>query len=97
VLARDIRTCRPGQAHYTIWSDDDGYVIEDGVILRLSQDEFLLTAAEPNLAYLKAGSGVVGEIEDESDAYAASPSRARAREILVKLAPEIGGIGYFQV
>ncbi|MGH8947299.1 MAG: aminomethyl transferase family protein, partial [Acidimicrobiia bacterium] len=53
VLARDIRKCRPGQAHYTMWCDDDGWVVEDGVILRHSDDEFLLTAAEPNMAYLQ--------------------------------------------
>ena len=34
VLARDIRTCRPGQAQYTIWCDDRGYVNEDGVVFR---------------------------------------------------------------
>ena len=25
----------PGQAQYTIWCDDRGFVLEDGVILRL--------------------------------------------------------------
>ena len=34
VLARDIRTCAPGNAQYTAWCDDRGFVIEDGVILR---------------------------------------------------------------
>ena len=51
VLARDIRTCRPGRAQYTIWCDDGGFVLEDGVVFRHADDEFLLTAAEPNLAY----------------------------------------------
>jgi aminomethyltransferase len=60
VLARDIRTCRPGRAQYTIWCDDDGYVLEDGVVLRLADDEFLLTAARPNLAYLESLVGNVG-------------------------------------
>ena len=52
VLSRDIRSCRPGQAHYTIWCDDRGFVNEDGVVYRLSDDDFLLTAAQPNLAHL---------------------------------------------
>ena len=34
VLARDIRTCPPGHAQYTVWCDDRGFVVEDGVILR---------------------------------------------------------------
>ena len=37
VLARDIGTCGPGQAQYTIWCDGDGYVIEDGMIFRSYQ------------------------------------------------------------
>ena len=53
VLARDIRRCEPGHAQYTAWCDDRGFIVEDGVVLRLAPDEFLLTAAEPNLAYLR--------------------------------------------
>jgi aminomethyltransferase len=99
VLTRDIRKCRPGQAHYTAWSDDEGWLIEDGVILRHSDDEFLLTAAEPNLAYFEdlVGSLSVG-IEDVSDEYGALALQGPyAREILVKLAPEMEGIGYFHL
>ena len=47
MLARDIRACRDGQAQYTLWCDDRGFVIEDGVVFRHSSDHFLLTAAEP--------------------------------------------------
>ena len=45
VLARDPRTAKPGQAQYTIWCDDRGYVVEDGVLLRHGRDEFVLTSA----------------------------------------------------
>ena len=80
VLARDIRTCAPGQAQYTAWCDDRGFVIEDGVILRTGPDEFLLTAAEPNLAWF---ADLVGRervtIEEVTDESACSRSRARAR------------------
>src|SRR5688572_2007668 len=69
VLARDIRRCAPGRAQYTIWCDGDGYVIEDGVVLRLSSDEFILTAARPNLAYFShLALGLEVEIVDESAA-----------------------------
>ena len=34
VLTRDIRTCQPGHAQYTVWCDDRGFVVEDGVVLR---------------------------------------------------------------
>jgi len=99
MLARDIRKCRPGQAHYTAWCDDAGYVVEDGVILRHSEDEFLLTAAEPNMAYLEdlRGSKSV-EFEDVSDEYGALALQGPyARVILEQLAPEMAQIGYFHL
>ena len=46
VLARDINTCRDGQAQYTLWLDERGYVIEDGVIFRFASDDFILTSAQ---------------------------------------------------
>lgn len=99
VLARDIRKCRPGQAHYTLWCDNEGYVVEDGVILRMSEDEFLLTAAEPNMAYLQDLVGPKSvEIEDVSDQIGALALQGPyALEILKKLAPEVEGIGYFHL
>ena len=33
-LTRDITTCRPGQAQYTAWCDDRGFVMHDGVAFR---------------------------------------------------------------
>jgi aminomethyltransferase len=99
ILTRDIRKCRPGQAHYTAWCDDDGWVIEDGVILRHSADEFMLTAARPNMAYLqdlaRPLAVIVEDVSDELGALALQgPS---AREILKQLAPEVEGIGYFHL
>src|SRR5690606_27165044 len=77
----------------------DGYVVEDGVVFRHSDDEFVLTCALPNLAYLTA---LIGhnrvEIEDVSDAYAAFALQGpRAKVILAALAPEIEDLGYFQL
>lgn len=51
VLARDIRTCPTGHAQYTVWCDDQGWILEDGVVLHVAEDEYWLTAAEPNLGY----------------------------------------------
>jgi aminomethyltransferase len=97
LLARDIRTCRPGRAQYTIWCDSDGYVLEDGVIFRHASDDFLLTAAEPNLSFLR---GQIGSLEvdvnDVSDDYAMLAVQGpRSRATLAELAPEIAELGYF--
>ena len=64
VMARDPRIA-PGRAQYTLWCDYSGHVVEDGVLLRVAEDEFLLTAAEPNLAYFRDMPGRDGVEIDE--------------------------------
>jgi aminomethyltransferase len=98
VLARDVRRCRPGQAQYTIWCDDRGFVVEDGVLLRHAANDFLLTAAEPNLAWFADQAGPRDEvvIADESDDWAVlSLQGPRARLLLEALDPVIGRLAYF--
>jgi aminomethyltransferase len=97
VLARDIRTCRPGQAQYTIWCDDRGYVNEDGVVFRHAAAEFLLTAAEPNLAYFQnLIGGLQVEITEVTDRYATLAIQGpNARMILAQLTPEVDRLGFF--
>ena len=97
VLTRDIRSCAPGNAQYTIWCDDRGFVIEDGVILRPGKDEFLLTAAEPNLAYFEDLIGrdrvVIEEVSDEVGVLAVQGPRSR--DLLARLVPDVARIPFF--
>jgi aminomethyltransferase len=97
ILTRDIRTCRPGRAQYTIWCDSEGYVLEDGVVFRHSANEFLLTAAEPNLSFLQNQIGSLEvAVEDVSDQYAMLAVQGpRSRATLSSLAPEVNELSYF--
>ncbi|NND74181.1 MAG: aminomethyl transferase family protein [Ilumatobacter sp.] len=97
VLARDVRTCRPGQAQYTIWCDERGYVNEDGVVFRHASDEFLLTSAAPNLSYFRHQIGRDRvEITDITDALGILAIQGpRSHAVLSALAPEIAGLAYF--
>ena len=97
VLARDIAGCRDGQAQYTLWCDERGYVVEDGVVIRFAADDYILTSAEPNLAYFR---NLIGydqiEITDVSADYASLAVQGpRSREILASLDPQIGSLGFF--
>jgi aminomethyltransferase len=97
VMARDVRGCRPGRAQYTLWCDDAGYVLEDGVLFRHSDTEFLLTAAEPNLGYL---ADLVGRLDVRIDDASAdfgvlAVQGPRSREILARLAPEVAALPFF--
>ncbi|MGH9894580.1 MAG: aminomethyltransferase family protein, partial [bacterium] len=99
VLARDIRKCRTGQAHYTFWCDDRGFVIEDGVVLRQAEDRYLLTSAEPNLSYF---SNLIGydrvEIEEITENLATLAVQGpRSRRVLAPLAPEVETLDYFHL
>ena len=97
VLVRDIRTCRPGHAQYTLWCDDRGFVVEDGVVLRLAADEFLLTAAEPNLAYFEELVGrldvAIAEVTDDWAVLSVQGPKARA--LLGTLTADISALPYF--
>jgi len=96
-LVRDVRACRPGQAHYTAWCDDRGFVMHDGVVFRHSADEFLLTAARPTLSWFQElGSGLRVDLEDVTDGYGMLAVQGpRSRTVLSSLVPEAGSLAYF--
>jgi aminomethyltransferase len=98
VLTRDIRTCRPGQAQYTLWCDDRGFVMEDGVVFRHSATDFVLTAARPTLGWF---ADLVGRfevtIEDVSDDYGVLAVQGpRSRTVLSALMPEAESLAYLE-
>jgi aminomethyltransferase len=99
VLARDIRQCPPGHAQYTCWLDDRGFVIEDGVILHTARHEYLLTSAEPNLAYFedRIGRHDVKIEEVSHDIGTLALQGPRSRDLLKRLVPQMEKIPYFGV
>ena len=99
ILARDIRACLPGQAQYTCWLDDRGFVVEDGVILHTGKSEYLLTCAEPNFAYFadRIGRHDVMIEEVSHDIGTLALQGPRSRDLLAKLVPQMDKIPYFGV
>ena len=99
VLARDPAKCAVGKAQYTLWCDDRGFVIEDGVLLHLDENEYLLTAAEPNLAYFDTLTGGLDvSIEDVSKDWGIlSIQGPRSRDIVAAVASKARELGYFDV
>lgn len=98
VLVRDIRTCRPGHAQYTLWCDDRGFVMEDGVVFRHSETEFLLTAARPTLGWFAdLARRLRVTLEDVSDDYGVLAVQGpRSRAVLSALMPEADSLRYFE-
>jgi aminomethyltransferase len=98
VMTRDIRLCRPGKAQYTLWCDERGYVLEDGVVFRHSENEFLLTAAEPNLGYFSDLTGRLDvAIEDVTEQYGMLAVQGpRSRQIIAQVADEVESLAFFE-
>lgn len=99
VLARDVRRCEVGQAHYTAWCNEAGFVLEDGVVLHVAPQVYLLTSARPNFRYF---SNLVGEaavtIEDVSATYGLLAVQGpKSLSVLRQLTADVAGLGYFGV
>jgi aminomethyltransferase len=99
VVTRDVRKCAVGQVLYTPWCNAAGKVLDDGTVVRLADDWFRLTSAEPSLRWLHLNSvGLDVVIEDVSDRLAAVAIQGpTSREILRQLgAGGIGDLKYFR-
>jgi aminomethyltransferase len=97
MLARDIRSCAPGNAQYTCWLDDRGFVLEDGVIQRRGRDEYLLTSAEPNYAWFADRIGRLDvTLEEVSlDIGALAIQGPRSRDLVARLVPRSAELPFF--
>ena len=84
LVTRNIKICKIGQVMYTPWCDENGKVIDDGTIQRLSENKFRITSAEPNLDWiLHIASGLKVKIKDDSETTAALALQGpNSREIL---------------
>jgi aminomethyltransferase len=69
LTTRDVTKLVPGRVQYTVWCDDDGQIIDDGTVFRLTGGEYRLCTAERQLDWLHAsaiGFDVdIAEITDE--------------------------------
>jgi aminomethyltransferase len=99
IITRDASKMAVGQVYYTPWCDDDGKVIDDGTVTRVSDQVFRWTAADPNLRWFtENASGLDAHIEDISEEVAAlalqGPTSARLlREVCDA---DLSSLNYFR-
>ena len=85
VITRDASKMAIGQVYYTPWCDEDGKVIDDGTVTRLSEQTFRWTAADPNLRWLtENSSGLDVAIEDASETVAALALQGPTSALLLR-------------
>lgn len=71
LMTRDVRKIAPGRVGYSLWCDEDGFVIDDGTLFRFGADDFRLCCQEPQLAWLHdIAWGFDVAIADESEEIA---------------------------
>ena len=100
LVTRNIQICKVGQIMYTPWCDENGKVIDDGTVQRLSKESFRLTSAEPNLAWLLDNSmGMDVFISDDSKKTAALALQGpNSRAILNSLSSKsLDSLKYFHL
>ena len=100
VITRDVRRMPVGQVWYTPWCDEDGTVIDDGTVIRLEENVYRWTAADPSLRWFHQNAAGLGvEIEDVSEETAAlalqGPTAARILRAVADA--DIDALRYFRV
>jgi aminomethyltransferase len=72
VITRDATRLDVGQVIYTPWCDDDGRVIDDGTVTRVTEECFRWTAADPSGRWIeRQGDGLDARVDDISESVAA--------------------------
>ena len=68
---RDVTKLKPGRVHYTAWCDDDGHVLDDGTLFRLSAMRFRLCCQDRHLPWLlDSALGFDVSLEEETQSVA---------------------------
>jgi len=90
LVTRNINICKVGQVMYTPWCDENGKVIDDGTVQRLSEKKFRITSAEPNLEWLEYNAlGLDLVVNDNSNNTAALALQGpNSRKILNAIAKD---------
>jgi aminomethyltransferase len=100
VITRDINKVQPGQVIYCCWCDEEGKVVDDGTITRLSEDAYRWTAADPSLRWFQQNAiGLNVNITDISERVAALALQGPTSGKLLQAAAEadIATLKYFRM
>lgn len=101
LVTRNLSQMGVGGMLYTPWCDSRGKVVDDGTIVRLGEQHYRLTAADPNYHWLQENaSGFTVEIRDVSEEYGTLAVQGPcSREILAEAfsaqAEEVGGLPFY--
>jgi glycine cleavage system T protein (aminomethyltransferase) len=100
IITRDAVNLEPGRVVYTPWCDDQGRILDDGTVSRLTEDRFRWTAADPNLRWIGLQArGLDVRIDDISESTAALAVQGPTAAGVLRAASDadIDHLKYFRV
>jgi len=100
VITRDINKVQTGQVIYCCWCDEEGKVVDDGTITRLSESAYRWTAADPSLRWFQQNAiGLDVSVSDISEQVAALALQGPTSGKLLQTAAEadIANLKYFRM
>jgi aminomethyltransferase len=99
VLTQEVSRCEIGQAMYTTWCDDDGKILDDGILARLDDQSFRLTAGDPWLYWLEDNAlGLRVSIEDVTELGILALQGPFSRDLLKTLTTaDLDHLRYFRL
>jgi aminomethyltransferase len=90
MMTRDITRLKVGQVTYCCWCDDDGKIVDDGTVCRISEQHYRLTAADPSYHWLRKLAGPFdAEIEDTSARFGALALQGPTSRDILKACSDI--------
>ncbi|OCP19614.1 MULTISPECIES: aminomethyltransferase family protein [unclassified Ensifer] len=83
LIPRDIKKLQVGQIYYAPWCDENGHVVGDGLIFRMDENTFRISA-DPGFAWWKRhAEGLDVQVTDITDTYGILTLQGpRSREVL---------------
>jgi aminomethyltransferase len=100
VITREINKVQIGQVIYCCWCDEEGKVVDDGTVTRLSENAYRWTAADPSLRWFQQNAiGLEVSISDISEQVAALALQGPTSGKLLKSAAEadVANLKYFRM
>lgn len=84
IITRDVSKLQVDQVYYTPWCDEEGKVVDDGTVTRLSETSYRVTSADPSFRWFgQNGTRLDAEIQDVSDTTAGLALQGKlSREVL---------------
>jgi aminomethyltransferase len=100
VVTQDVSRYVAGRCMYTPWCDDEGKIIDDGILARLEEQTFRLTSADPTLYWLEDNAtGLDVTVEEVTEALAVLALQGPySRQLLKTLSDaDFDNLPYFRI